>query len=119
MNLRKETFIEKALSPIVIVIICFLGFMAYIYVYVKKLAEPDLNILISCVILLSGLLMFRSFIRKIYKTGRRFSINSKSLLPTPDAVIERQQKQKDADAKYFGTIIFILSVMYIVFIEVS
>jgi len=118
MFVRKETFIEKIVAPLPITSICFLGFMFYIYVYVKKLAEPDLGVLSAGLILLGTLLIFRSRIRSIFSKKTSFSQTKKSILPTPDEVIERLQRQKDADARYFGYIIFILSAMYLLFLEV-
>ncbi len=115
---RKVTLIERLIAPLPVTALCFIGFMVYIYVYINNLAQPDLTVLTSILILLSALLIFRPRIRNIFSSNDGFTVNKTSVLPTPNEVIERRQKQIDEDARYFGYIIFVLSAMYLVFIEV-
>ena len=52
MLMRKETAVEKFIAPMPISLICFVGFMFFIFVYVKNLTQPDLNMLTLCIIFL-------------------------------------------------------------------
>jgi len=118
MQIRQETIFEKVISPLPITCVCFFGFMAYIYVYIQQLAQPDLSFIISLVIALSCLLMFRGRFRPLFCKGNIFRASKVAILSTPDETFERYQRQKDKDARYFGMIIFILSAMYLLFLEV-
>jgi|GEM_PF-5025237 len=118
MQIRQETLLEKIISPMPITCICFVGFMAYIYVYIKNLAQPDLNILMTIIIILSFLLVFRGRFRSIFTKGNVFRVSKRGILSTPNEIFERHQRQKDKDSQYFGSIIFILSAMYLLFLEV-
>ena len=109
MNASHETVTEKIISPFLITVISFCGFMFYIYCYVKGIDSAYLTATPSAIAFLATLLMLRSKIRSI----RKIPDNA----DTREANLERSQRRKDADAHYFGMIIFILAAIYIVFVE--
>ena len=119
MLTRKETLFEKIITPLPVTVMSFVGFIAYIFVYVKNLPRPDLTVMMSSVILLGCILIFRYRLRRFFIKEKKFSPTKKGMLPTPDEVMEIRQKNIDEDSKYFGMIIFVLSTMYLAFIEVA
>lgn len=111
MRKNKETYVEKLISPFLITVISFVGFISYIFFYFNDANSAYLTLIPSIISLLSILLIFRSRLR-----GAGQVCDSESI--THDEKLEKRQRQKDRDANYFGSIIFVLSAIYIVFPEV-
>ena len=116
----KDSFFERVVTPFSITVTAFLGFCIYIFEYLFSAIQVNLIIVSSVICFLGGLLIFRKHLRLVCKTNKKphFKKTRSNIIETPDEIRERKQRRIDQDSYYYGMIIFILSSMYLVFLEV-
>lgn len=110
MNTNKEKISERLIKPAFIVPLSVTCFMAYIWCYMENTDGLCFIIMPVLSTLLATLLIFRPYIR-----GAK---DLQFVKGADNRDRERQQRRQDKSANYYGSIIFVLSVVYICFIEV-
>ena len=115
----RVTWFERLIAPAPITTICFLGFIVYVVEFAFGGDPIFLTSVSLAITVMAVLLMSRPYIRQKRTSRAKFKKYTSAIMDTPDEVIERQQKRIDKDATYFGSIIFILSAMYMMFAEIS